>query len=171
MENLKKRLEKRGWKNHEIEKAVGIIARAKQNKTKENLFLGKRVFWILLIVLIASNFAVSVAMVPLLMALKGAGLYFVIIVLGLVFGFVFELVIRTIEHLEYRHHLFLAVFIPLTALINAFIISGLSNDMAAGLGMQNPHSPLAVGIVYAASFVLPYLVYRFILKMEYYAKE
>ena len=171
MENLKKRLEKRGWKNNEIEKAVGIIAKAKQNKTKENLFLGKRIFWILLIILIASNFAVSVALMPLLIALSGAALYFIIMVLGLIFGLAFELVIRTIEHLEYRHHLFLAVFIPLTALINAFIISGLSNDLAAGLSLQNSHSPLAVGLVYAVSFVLPYMVYRFVLKREYYARE
>lgn len=171
MENLKKRLEKKGWKNHEIEKAVGIISKAKQNKTEENLFLGKRIFWILLVVLIAANFTVSAALMPLLIALSGAALYFVIIVLGIIFGLAFELTIRTIEHLERRHHLFLAIFIPFVALANAFIISGLSNDLALRLGLNNAHSPLIIGLVYAASFVLPYLVYRFVLKIEYYAKE
>ena len=171
MENLKKRLEKKGWKKHDIEKAVGIIAKAKQNKTEENLFLGKRIFWILLIVLIAANFAVSAALMPLLIALSGAALYFVIAVLGLVFGLVFELVIRTIEHLEKRHHLALAVLILLTALANAFLISRLSNDLASGLSLNNSHSPLIIGLVYAASFALPYLVYRFVLKIEYYARD
>ena len=171
MENLRKRLEKRGWKKHEIEKAIGIITKAKQNKTEENLFLGKRIFWILLIVVAVANFAVSIALVPLLMTLKGAGLYFVMVVLGIIFGLAFELAIRTIEHLEYRHHLFLAIFIPLVALINAFIIARLSNDLAARLSLQNSHSPLLIGLVYAASFVMPYLFYRFVLKIEYYAKE
>ena len=171
MENLRKRLEKRGWHKQEIEKAIGIIKKAKQNRTKESLFFVKRVYWILLVAVAVANFAVSIALVPLLMALKGAGLYFVIVVLGIIFGLAFELAIRTIEHLEYRHHLFLAIFIPLVALINAFIIARLSNDLAARLSLQNSHSPLIIGIVYSGSFVLPYLVYRFVLKIEYYARD
>ncbi len=171
MENLRKRLEKRGWQNQEIEKAIGIIKRAKQNKTKESLFLERRIFWILLIFIIVANFAISVALMPLLIALSGFVPYFVISVLGLVFGLVFELVIRTIEHLESRHHLALAVLIPLIALANVYLISGLSNEVAFKLDLQNIHSPLVIGFVYAASFVLPYLVYRFVLKIEYYAKE
>ncbi len=171
MENLKKRLEKRGWKRYEIEKAVSLIQKAKQNKTKENLFLERRIYWILLVIIITTNFAISIALMPLLIALSGFGLYFVIIVLGIVFGLVFELVIRTIEHLGKKHHLILALVIPLTALVNVFIISRLSNDIASGLGLKNIHSPLIVGLAYAVSFVLPYFVYRFVLKREYYAKE
>ena len=171
MENLRKRLEKRGWHKQEIEKAIGIIKKAKQNKTKESMFLEKRIFWILLIVLMAANFSVSVALIPLLMALNGFLLYFAIVILGAVFGLVFELVVRTIEHLDSRHHLALAVLIPLTALVNILLISGLSNDLAARLSLQNFHSPYIIGLVYAISFALPYLVYRFVLKIGYYAKE
>ncbi len=171
MDNLRKRLEKRGWHKQEIEKAIEIIKKAKQNKTKESLFLEKRIFWILLVVLIAANFSVSVALIPLLIALNGFLLYFAIVILGTVFGLVFELVIRTIEHLDNRHHLALAVLIPLTALVNIFLISGLSNDLAARLSLQNFHFPFIIGLVYAVSFVLPYLVYRFVLKIGYYARE
>src|SRR3989338_10246058 len=109
MENLIKRLEKKGWEKEEIAKAVEIIHNAKQLKTPENKFLEKRVYWILLFVIIAANFAISVALMPVLVALRGMLLYFVIIILGLVFGLLFELVIRSIEHLEKRHHVFLAV--------------------------------------------------------------
>ena len=170
MENLKKRLEKRGWEKNEIEKGVSLIKKAKQNKTKENLFLERRVYWILLIIIITANFTISAALMPLLIALSGFGLYFVIIVLGIIFGLAFELVIRTIEHLEKTHHIVLALFIPLTALANVFVISWLSNDIALGFGLKNFHSPLMVGLAYAVSFVLPYFVYRFILKREYYSK-
>ena len=78
MENLRKRLEKRGWHKQEIEKAIRIIKNAKKNKTKENIFLEKRMFWILLAVLMAANFAVPVALIPLLIALNGFLLYFTI---------------------------------------------------------------------------------------------
>ena len=109
MENLVKRLEKRGWNKREIIKAVGIIKNAKQNKNKENLFLEKRVYFVLLAIIIASNFAVSIALVPMLIALKGIFLYFMLAVLGIAFGLLFELVIRSIEHLERKHHIALAM--------------------------------------------------------------
>ena len=100
MKNLIKRLEKRGWGKREIAKAVRSIKAAKQNKSKESLFLEKRIYLILLAVIIAANFAISVALIPLLIALKGAFLYFILAVMGIVFGLLFELVIRSIEHLE-----------------------------------------------------------------------
>ena len=171
MRNLIDRLEKKGWSKKEIINAVDIIKKAKHSKTAGNLFLEKRIYWILLIIIMAANFAISVALVPLLVALKGVFLYFVIIILGTVFGLLFELVIRSIEHLEKRHHQLLVIFIPLIALVNIFIISKISNNLTSTLGLANLHNTITIAIVYAASFVLPYIVYRFILKIEYYAKE
>ena len=171
MHNLTNRLEKRGWSAKEIEKAVGIIDTAKKVKTSESRFLEKRVYFALLLLIIAANFAVSVALIPVLMVLRGAYLYFIIIVLGIVFGLLFELVIRSIEHLERKHHLVLAFFIPMVALINAAAISQMSNKFGLAFGISNFHEPLFVGLIYAVSFVLPYIVYRFVLKMEYYSKE
>ena len=171
MENLIKRLEKRGWNNKEIAKAVTIIQNAKIHKTRENLFLEKRVYWILLAVIIAGNFAISVALIPLLLALSGVILYFLIIVLGISFGLLFELVIRTVEHFEKKHHLILAVFIPLIALGSAFLIANISNDIISKFNLKNTHEAALIGIVYALSFILPYILYRFLLKIEYYVKE
>ena len=171
MENLKKRLEKRGWDKKEIEKAVGIIHNAKQLKTTETRFLEKRIYWVLLVVIIAANFAISIALIPVLMALKGALLYFIIVLLGIVFGLLFELVIRSIEHLEKKHHLILAILITLFALTNFFVVSRISNNLMTTLNLTNIHTPIIIALVYAASFALPYVTYRFVLKIEYYAKE
>jgi len=171
MENLVKRLEKKGWRKKEIVRAVGIIRNAKQNKPHDIKFLEERIYWVLLAVIIAANFAISIALIPVLIALNGAFLYLVLMVLGIVFGLLFELVIRSIEHLEKKHHLLLAVLIPLIALANAFVISNVSNDLMSTLSLANLHNSLAVALVYSVSFVLPYIVYRFVLKIEYYAKE
>ena len=139
----------------------------------ENLIkrLEKKIYWILLVVIAAANFAVSIALVPLFIALKGMFLYFVLIILGIIFGLLFELVIRSIEHLERKHHIFLAFLIPLTALANVFVITRISNNLTSTLNLANFQNPLIISIVYAASFVLPYIVYRFVLKIEYYTKE
>ena len=171
MEKLVNRLEKRGWSKKEIINTVNIIRNAKHNKTQENLFIERRIYWILLVIIIAANFAISVALIPVLMALKGIFLYFVIITLGIVFGLLFEIVIRSIEHLEKQHHQLLAILIPLIALANVFIISKISNNLTSILGIANVHNSISIAVVYAASFVLPYIVYRFIFKIEYYAKE
>ena len=171
MQNLINRLEKRGWSKKEIDKAVDIIHNAKQLKTPETRFLEKRVYWILLALIIAANFAISIALVPVLVALRGALLYFVIIILGLVFGLLFELVIRSIENLEKRHHVFLAVVIPLTALASFFVVSNMSNKIIQELNFANVHNSMAIAVVYSASFVLPYVIYKFVLKIEYYSKE
>ncbi len=170
MHRLAKRLEKRGWEKEEIAKALGIINNAKKTKTSENLFLEKRMYWILLAIIVTANFAISIALIPILMALKGAFLYFVIVVLGIVFGLLFELVIRSIEHLKDKHHLILAVAIPAVALINLFVISKISNRFESAFGIKNVHNPLIVALVYSFSFILPYIVYRHILKIEYYSE-
>lgn len=171
MQNLAKRLEKRGWSKREIDEALGIIKNAKASKTKEDLFLHKRIYWILLVIVATANFAISVALMPLLIALKGPVLYFVIIALGIVFGLLFELVIRSIEHLQHKHHLILAILIPLLAAIDFLIITKISNDLASKLNLNNIHSPLIVALAYALSFVMPYIVYRFVLKKGYYSSE
>ena len=171
MRNLVDRLEKKGWSRKDIIRAVETIKNAKKNKPRDIIFIERRIFWILLIVIIAANFAVSVALLPLLVALRGPILYFVIVILGLVFGLLFELVIRGMEHLEKQHHLFLVILIPATALVTIFIISSISNNLAKVLNLANAHNSILVSIIYAASFVLPYIIYRFILKIGYYIKE
>ncbi|MBI2101746.1 hypothetical protein HYT53_03985 [Candidatus Woesearchaeota archaeon] len=171
MENLVKRLEKKGWRKKEIVRAVGIIRDAKQNKPHDIKFLEERIYWVLLAVIITANFAISIALIPVLVALNGAFLYLVLMVLGIVFGLLFELVIRSIEHLEKKHHLLLAVLIPLIALANAFVISNMSNNLMSKLSLANLHNSIVIALVYSVSFVLPYIVYRFVLKIEYYAKE
>ena len=171
MQNLLKRLEKKGWSGKEIKKAADIIENTNHSKSHANIFLEKKIYWILLIVIAAANFAVSIALIPLFITLKGMFLYFVLTLLGIIFGLLFELVIRSIEHLERRHHLILAVLIPLAALANIFIVSKISNNLARTLQLANFQNPILISIVYSVSFVLPYIIYRFVLKMEYYAKE
>ncbi len=171
MHNLIKRLEKRGWEKKEIQKAVSIIANIKKNKPNDIRFLEKRIYWILLVVIVTANFAISTALMPVLMTLKGTSLYLIIILIGFTFGLLFELVIRSIEHLKKKHHVILAILIPLVGLVNFFVMSWISNGLIRKLELQNFQNPLSIAIAYSASFVIPYIVYRFILKVDYYIKE
>ena len=161
MKNLKNYLAEKGWSKRDINKTLKIIERAKKNKHPKIKLLDKAVYWLSLLLAITGNFVISVALIPELLALKGYQLYLIIIVLGISFGLLFELLIRTIEHLKVKHHLFLGTIVPVLAVINFVIIS---NNMKRLVGLENPQNPLVVGIVYALSFMLPYAVYQIFLK-------
>ena len=171
MYNLIKRLEAKGWSKKDIIEAVDIIKNAKENKTKASLFLEKKIYWILLVIISVANFAIAVALIPILIALNGFVLYAIIIIIGVVFGLIFEIVIRSMEHLEKKHHIFLVLLIPSIALVNVFFMASMSNTLSKILSLRNIQNQTIISLIYAASFVLPYIVYRFILKIEYYAKE
>ncbi|MBI4143496.1 hypothetical protein HY487_01275 [Candidatus Woesearchaeota archaeon] len=171
MHNLVDRLEKKGWERKEIIKAVEAIKNAKKSKPKDVIFIEKQIFWILLAIIIAANFAVSVALLPLLVALNGVLLYSAVTILGIVFGLLFELVIRGMDHLEKKHHFFLAILIPVVAMSNVFIVSRMSNSLVQKFGFANSHNPIFISVAYSASFALPYVISRFVLKIGYYSKN
>ena len=164
MRDIKKRLEQKGWSKKDISKTVGIIEQAKANKHPKIKILDKLVFWISLAIAIIGNFIISISLIPVLLALGNLPLYAVLITLGAAFGLLFDLLIRTIEHLEAKHHLFLGIIMPITAAINVIIIVAFSNNLEKAINIQNPHSPLLAGAIYAFAFMLPYLTYQLFLK-------
>ncbi|MAE43147.1 hypothetical protein CMO93_05215 [Candidatus Woesearchaeota archaeon] len=164
MQDIKKKLLEKGWKKSDINRTLKIIEKAKANKHHHIKILDKSVYWISLIIAIIGNFIISLSLIPLLLALKSFPLYLVLITIGISFGLLFELLIRTIENLETRHHIFLTVIIPLVAIINVFIIVLFSNRLEEIINIQNPQNPLIIGIVYAGAFIIPYAVYQLFLK-------
>ena len=161
MDNIKNRLIEKGWNKRDVSKTIKIIERAKKNKHPQIKILDKFVYWFSLLIAIIGNLIISISLIPVLLALKGAQLYAVIITLGLAFGLLFELLIRGVENLETKHHLFLGIIIPIIAVINFIIVS---NNMKAFIGIENPQNPVLVGIVYAIAFMLPYISYQVFLK-------
>lgn len=169
MENLIHRLQKKGWNEKEISRVVSIIKEEQKKKASAKYI--DEIYWVLLLVILAANFALSVALVPMLLFLNGFVLYSIIILVGTVFGLLFELIIRSIEHLDKHHHFVLALLIPMIALANSLVITKYSNDLMESLSINNSHDLFAIAFVYSLSFVLPYFIFRFVLKIEYYSKE
>lgn len=161
MEHIENYLAGKGWKKREINKTTKIIERAKKNRHLKIKLLDKSVYWFSLVIAIIGNFIISIVLIPFILALSGAPLYLIVITLGLAFGLLFELLVRTIENLEVKHHLFLGIIIPIIALINFIIIS---NNMKKLIGIENPQDLLIVVSVYAIAFILPYISYQIFLK-------
>lgn len=164
MKNIKDSLIKKGWSKRDINKTIKIIEKAKKNKHPRIKLLDKSVYLFSLILAIIGNFIISLALIPELLVLNGPQLFIVIITIGLAFGLLFELLIRSIEHLEAKHHIFLSIIIPIIAVINFVNIVLFSERIKEIIKIENPQNPFLVGIVYAIAFIFPYVIYQIFLK-------
>lgn len=163
-EDFYERLRGKGWSNADITKAMSIIEKANEKKTDKIRVLDLLIYWFVLIVAIIGNLVISLALVPFLLEFRNFFLYVIIAILALVFGFLFDLLIRDIESLEQKHVIIAGIFIPALAVINIFYITNFSNYVSAALNLNNTHSPFFVSAVYVAAFSAPYLFYRVINK-------
>lgn len=161
MRDLKNHLVEKGWAKKDINKTIKIIERAKKNKHPKIKILDKTVYWLSLLIAAIGNFVMAIALIPELLVFKDFQLYLIVITLGLSFGLLFELLVRSIEHLKTKHHIFLGIIIPLLAVINFVIVS---NNMKKFIGIENPQNPLIIGAVYTLAFMLPYFIYQIFLK-------
>jgi hypothetical protein len=150
------------WSKEHIDKTIEIIKRVKEQKPKHIKFLDKSIYWVILLITIVGNFIISIPILLLLFVLEPFQLYPVVIFLGVAFGLLIEILIRDLEHLEQKHHLIFGLIIPVIALINFFIIT----QVVDNLKLDGKFSPLVVGLVYAVSFILPYIYYQVIKKKD-----
>jgi hypothetical protein len=118
----------------------------------------KTVYWASLIVLLVCNLVVAVVLIPFILVLTSLKFYLLVALLAFIFGFLFNIIINDIEHIETKHHVFAIIFIPLVAIINITIMIGVSNRIAGILGLLKYQDPLQPAILYALIFLLPYAV-------------
>ena len=161
---IRENLRKKGWTKREIDKTLKIIREAKKNKHPAIKFLDKTIYWISLIVAIIGNFIIAVVLIPFLLTLNSFQLYLIIVTIGMAFGLLFELLIRSITHLKTGHHLFFGFLMPVVAVVNIFIITNIADYFEKVFLIKNVHNPLVVAIVYAVAFILPYAIYHLFLK-------
>jgi len=161
---IKDKLKKKGWTKREIDKTLKVVREVKKNKHPAIKFLDKTVYWVALIVAIIGNFIISITLIPFLLTLNTFQLYLVIITLGIAFGLLFELLIRSITYLRTGHHLFFGFLVPVIAVINVFIITNVANNLEKTLMLGNVYNPLIVSVVYGVAFIVPYVFYHLFLK-------
>jgi len=160
LKGLKERLIERGWSEAEAHR-VHEIMHSKENvekhiTIKQNMNL--TLYWMSLIVLTICNLLVSLVLIPFLLVLKSFFVDIIAVILGVVFGLLFNLVINDIEHIEIKHHLVAAVFIPSLAIVNVFIMVNVANRFAEILKLDIHRNPLIISILYATAFIVPYII-------------
>ena len=75
IKNLRSKLLKKGWEDHEVDHIEAIFERAHTQKPKHIHFIDKSMYWIALILALLGNFVMSLIMIPILLGLSGFWLY------------------------------------------------------------------------------------------------
>ena len=156
---LEEGLRRKGWEEHEIGRVMDIMyTDHKREKHQRYSAHGNRVlYWTDLFILTIGNFMIAVILIPFLLALKSAALYLIVATLGFVFGILFAIMVRDIESIERKHHIFAAIYIPVISVINLYTMVTVANNLTVLLKIGLNHNPLPVAIMYVVAFMLPYL--------------
>lgn len=114
-------------------------------------------YFMLLMMLTVFNFLIFLALVPLMIIIKSALLMLILSGIGLVFGMFYLYLIRDIEHMQPRHHLFAGFYIPFISVINIIALFFIGWLFQRGTDYDSTHL-LYASALYVAMFLLPYAI-------------
>ncbi|MBU0627810.1 MAG: hypothetical protein KKC75_01360 [Nanoarchaeota archaeon] len=154
---------RKGYSPREAQRTMAIMQSAEQNKPTWVRFFDSITYWALLIVAIIGNLIISIILFPFLLAFKRAPLYITIVILAALFGFLFDQLIRELEHINNTHHIIAWIFIPALAIINTYYMTTFANYITSELALPLAiNSPLVISIVYVFAFISPYIIHNVI---------
>ncbi|MFP4523982.1 MAG: hypothetical protein ACLFO2_01515 [Candidatus Woesearchaeota archaeon] len=148
------RLREKGWSEAEISHAKKVMGKVKRRKHPHTKALDEALFWGLLMLSVFAMASVAYLIIPLFMFAKSIVLYPTLVGLGIGLGLLFRVVIKDLDHLKTHHHATLTIVTPVTGIAIFIAMLGKFTDATALGGVH--HSPLLVGLTFAAAFMAPY---------------
>lgn len=117
----------------------------------------KLLYWLTLLALGVFNFMIFIALMPFMLVLGYEQLLLIIAAIGVLFGIIFCFIVDSLEHLGIKHHVFAAIFIPLLAVINIFLLVSFGMILR-GVSEPRGRTVIHASLLYVAMFALPYLI-------------
>lgn len=149
--------EQKGWTKTEIAQAICILKKAESTKHSTHKLLEKNLLYIALFKgFIANLFATTVA-IPLILYFQGRTLYIFLATLGLIFGVILYSVIKQVETLETRRHIFAFLFLALTITVKFRIGLHITTLLAQYLQLNPLQDPWAITFSYLIPYLCPYI--------------
>ena len=159
-------LRKKGWTEDKIKEAESIIKeRDVRDKSASKPHINKLMYWSFMVIAIVGNFMIALVMIPFLLVLNKLYLNSVIIIIGFVFGLLFNSMVIEIENIPRKHHIIAGVIIPLTAFFNMFLMAWIANWISSNMNISFVNeNPIVASIFYAVAFIAPFAYSIFISK-------
>jgi hypothetical protein len=107
-----------------------------------------------------------VVLIPFLLMLHAAPLYIIIIMLGIGFGLLYDILIYDIKKATGKVMVIETAFIPAVALINVSVMTYIGNSLAVAWDIYNIHNPFLVGVFYCIAFMCPWVFREYVLEKE-----
>lgn len=159
---LRQRLLEKGWSEEEIAHTHNLIHSDSQQEKHASFKQASHpiLYWTGLIVAIVGNLLLSVTFIPFLMILDSIQLYIILGMVGAVFGAMFNVIIKDIEHINQKHHIVAGVFIPAIALVTVYVMANVANKFNVLINNPNQHNAVVFSIIYLVCFSAPYMYYK-----------
>lgn len=168
-ERLAARLSAKGWTKKELEHLRRSVKKHSMAKGRLMLAIEAMLFWIVLHVAVMLSLTLSLFLLLLFVFLKPWAVYLTAAILGVSFGMLFELALRSVDWIERKHHYIGGVIIISFMAINLIIFSTSFTDRVPlfTLAKVNESAKLILGAVYLGCFFLPFAWHR-ISKKRFY---
>jgi hypothetical protein len=152
----------KGWTEEEIEKTMGLLYSTDKQEKHMNFVSATHpvIYWVGLVIAIVGNLLISVTLIPFLMILNSMQLYIILGIVGVVFGAMFNVILKDIEHIDQTHHVMAGIFIPAIALITVYVMTNVANRFNDIIRNPNPHNAVILSIIYLCCFSAPYALYK-----------
>ncbi|MBT7903350.1 hypothetical protein HN587_05795 [Candidatus Woesearchaeota archaeon] len=166
---LHQHLMEKGWSSNEVDGALSRLYSEDNHpeamKTHHQRFsnvhdLNPVIYWAVLIIAIIGNFIIALVFIPFLMMLTSVQILVILSVMGLIFGAMFNLLLKDIEKIDYKHHIVAGVFIPMMAAVTIFVVVSIANNLSRVIQLEIIQNPFLVTFVYVISFSAPYIIYK-----------
>ncbi|PIN77173.1 hypothetical protein COV16_07100 [Candidatus Woesearchaeota archaeon CG10_big_fil_rev_8_21_14_0_10_34_8] len=115
------------------------------------------VSWTAMLLLIFINFLGAILLVPFLLFFEGISQYLIIVLFGVGFGLIFNLMIHSIEHLGDKHHIIAGVIVPIFALLDIIILFGILEKAVKKLEIIISYNYTLIVVIFICAFLIPYL--------------
>jgi len=156
--HLLKRMRKKGWSEKELSRAHSVLIGSHHKKTKPHKFLDYFIIWFSFVAIIVANLVAMFSLTPLLVFFPNSAMYFMLLVLGGTFGYLFTIVFDDVQHLLNGHqHYFMLILVPYFAIVGAILIMGVAADILPHLS-ETVRKPWLMGTLYVLAFMIPYIL-------------
>ncbi|MBI2138921.1 hypothetical protein HYU13_04985 [Candidatus Woesearchaeota archaeon] len=143
-----------------------LAAIAHQDNEPMFRYMDELLYWILLIIAIVGNLIISIILIPFLLSFKNIPLYFTVMLMAMLFGYLFDLLLRDVQSTG-RQYVVPWLFIPTIAVIDMYYMVTFANFITTSLNLPaRIHNPFALSFVYVIAFSLPYAVHNLLLSQE-----
>ena len=159
---MHERMAEKGWNQEEIDGTMSKLYDPEkvQKHSHHQHHLNPIIYWAVLIVAIIGNFILAFIFIPFMMMLNQNQLMIMFGVSGLIFGAMFNVLLKDIEKIDYQHHVMAGIFIPAIAAITVFVMVSIANNFSKLIDINVIQNPILISVVYVIAFSLPYFIYK-----------